>query len=405
MNSRSSLLWGLTLLVSSLAAPSTGEAGIIPWTYDAIFGPVGSMGYTGYRGAYSAGYAPYSAGYAPYGARYAPAWGDMYSTGYAPYSAGYAPAGDYYAGYAGGWAGGGCNTCNAGPVYANFGGADCGCSPCGGGGCNACVGGNCATGQCSANMAPAGNPTPIPENRTAPPAANPNGSTWDRQPRDTVRDTDRPYDGPSERNYNAPPDRNYAAPPTTVPRRDPMNEPMPPARSQERDGFGPRTPGSDAPMYNPNGPESGGSFRQPVPTSPSTSPTTPTPGLNSGEDDFGVNRPNYPSTTPSNSAPATTPSTAPSTPVTPTPDLGSPDSSESSSLRRPLPLEFTPVTDDAPSARPLDLDSRLTWESGVRMERQAVRSGHTAPAVVRTAVRPSRDWSVSAPKISLARDR
>jgi hypothetical protein len=49
-----------------LSAPTTSHAGLIPWTYDAIFGygPAWRGGY------YSAGYAPYygyGAGYAPYG--------------------------------------------------------------------------------------------------------------------------------------------------------------------------------------------------------------------------------------------------------------------------------------------------------------------------------------------------
>lgn len=70
----------LTLaVVGGLATQS--QAGIIPWLYDAVFGPPGSVMYgTGYRGygmTYGAGYSPYGYG-ANYGygaAAYAPATG------------------------------------------------------------------------------------------------------------------------------------------------------------------------------------------------------------------------------------------------------------------------------------------------------------------------------------------
>lgn len=121
------------------AVPCTTQAGVIPWVYDAIFGPVGSM-----RGGSSRMYANYGyAGYAPTTVAYAPM-----STAYAgssgcsscSQSAYYAPTGGYeaYYGYsqpfygsASNYANSCCNSCNS-----------CG-------GCNTCSGGNCANGSCS----------------------------------------------------------------------------------------------------------------------------------------------------------------------------------------------------------------------------------------------------------------
>ena len=175
----------LTLALSACvvgAVPAATEAGIIPWAYDAVFGPVGSL-----NGRYSAGY---NGGCAT---------GDCSSGGYG-YSAGYCGCGvgcfqgpaprlfgglrarrrGYvgYAGYAGGFGGGfsagGCSTGCGYPA------ADCGsCNSCGGygvssGNCGSCgaggcgidggfaygasgYGGGCATGQCGVNYGPTTN--------------------------------------------------------------------------------------------------------------------------------------------------------------------------------------------------------------------------------------------------------
>lgn len=158
------------LLVSgfgfTISSPSESHAGVIPWVYDAIFGPVGSMQARRVGYPMTTAYAPYSAGYAPY---------------YGGYSAAYMPVtvAQYSA------PSGGCSTCSQTSYYApaaiiepSFGSMEC--STCGSGGCASgnCASGNCASGNCSSgtctnctvNSAPGSNtsgygpaPTPIPD--------------------------------------------------------------------------------------------------------------------------------------------------------------------------------------------------------------------------------------------------
>ncbi|HVW01996.1 MAG TPA: hypothetical protein VHB77_16705, partial [Planctomycetaceae bacterium] len=104
---RFSAILGAACLSAGLAAPA--EAGIIPWTYNAIFGPVGS-----------------NAGY-----------------GY-----GYGYAGTTTANY-----GGGCSTCGTGAMGNSYLGPGYAFDPYGpaigmGGGCSSCGTGGCATGCC-----------------------------------------------------------------------------------------------------------------------------------------------------------------------------------------------------------------------------------------------------------------
>lgn len=164
------LMFG-SVLSFALAAPAPSDAGLIPWAYDAIFGPVGSIraNRIAYRSAYS--------GYGSYGA---------YGTGYSGYAAtSYAPV--TMASYGGG----GCSSCNQSSYYApavsydafygaypsySYGASNC--SSCGN--CNSCPSGNCSLGSncsnCSVNSAPTssgygtttsgyvGAPTPDPNN-------------------------------------------------------------------------------------------------------------------------------------------------------------------------------------------------------------------------------------------------
>lgn len=138
------------------------QAGVIPWMYDAIFGPVGSMQARRVGYPTSVAYAPYSAGYAPY---------------YGGYSAAYAPVS--MAGYS--VPSGGCSTCSQTSYYVPLEPSCCNeCSSCCPGGCATgnCATGNCASGNCSSgtcsnctvNSAPSSNtsgyggaPTPIPD--------------------------------------------------------------------------------------------------------------------------------------------------------------------------------------------------------------------------------------------------
>ncbi len=155
---RLALLFG-TLISVSTAIPGESHAGVIPWVYDAVFGPVGSIRsgagyapmYAGYR---NSGYAPMSVAYAPTTAAAYGAYG--MSSGYFPQSASgcscnqssayYPPAyGSYYG--------------SSQPVY--------GQSYYGNSGCSSCASGNCSTGGSSMPMSsgygPSGVTTPTPD--------------------------------------------------------------------------------------------------------------------------------------------------------------------------------------------------------------------------------------------------
>lgn len=146
----------------STASPAPSQAGVIPWVYDAVFGPVGSLRYgTGYAPAYG-----YTAGYPSYSG---------YSSYYAPVSTAYAPTLA---------SAGGCSTCSQaayypstayssyyGDPYASY-GSNCNCGSCGTCSGGTCSGGNCSSGNCSSGNCSSGNcngsntvgyPTPIPD--------------------------------------------------------------------------------------------------------------------------------------------------------------------------------------------------------------------------------------------------
>lgn len=169
MKSFPQLAAGALAAVVLLSSGPSAQAGLIPWTYNAIFGPVGSTfaprgSY--YRGAYYGGYAPAAVGGA---------------CNTCNYGAGYGYTSNYYSGYA--------------PVYgSSYGvsgmsyGNGCGCSPCVTGNC---VGG-CATGNCSSYSPATGttsaptpaNPTPTPTQtfQSSKPTVNPeaNGNNGSR---------------------------------------------------------------------------------------------------------------------------------------------------------------------------------------------------------------------------------
>ncbi len=119
--------------------PSTSDAGVIPWAYDALFGPVGSL-----RRSYST---PYYTGY----------------SGYSGYS-GYVGTNYQPAAYSYGYSTNGCSSCQQSSYYSQA-QSGCGCSPCGsvyGSSCGSgCSGGGCASGNCTVNSAPAGSLSPI----------------------------------------------------------------------------------------------------------------------------------------------------------------------------------------------------------------------------------------------------
>lgn len=149
----------LTLAVAASmfgVAPAKSEAGIIPWAWDTVFGPVGSIHA---RRAYRLGYGsggccgpavPYG-----YGASYG-GWGAFGS---------------------GGCCNSGCNSCGA-AGYSS-------CSSCGTGfdayGVSSCGAGGCANGQCNVNYPPnntaTGNTSAGGSPVTPAPVPNPGGPT------------------------------------------------------------------------------------------------------------------------------------------------------------------------------------------------------------------------------------
>jgi hypothetical protein len=161
----------LALVVASglgfaIAAPSESRAGIIPWVYDAIFGPVGSLRAGGAGYPMAAGYAPYSAGYSPNYASYAPY--------YASYSAAPVTAVSYGAAPA-------CSSCNQASYYAPA--TDMGmsfvspaCSSCGPGGCS---NGTCT--NCTVNSAPSS--SSFGSTGISGPVADPNNRSRDEEMR------------------------------------------------------------------------------------------------------------------------------------------------------------------------------------------------------------------------------
>jgi len=199
MKSFPQLAAGALAAVVLLASGPSAQAGLIPWTYNAIFGPVGSTFAprgANYRGAYYGGYAPAAVGGA---------------CNTCNYGVGYGYRSNYYAGYA--------------PVYGSSYGVSygnaCGCSPCATGNC---VGG-CATGNCSSYSPATGTtsaPTPATTTPTqtfqsSKPTVNPeaegtnNGgtSTYDedgyqmpKQPEDDSSKTDAPSFSPFGSNSN-----------------------------------------------------------------------------------------------------------------------------------------------------------------------------------------------------------
>lgn len=167
-----------------LMNPQPSDAGVIPWTYNAIFG---YGPYTAWRpNFYAPSYAPM---YAP--PAYTPTYGASY--GYGSFFGGYGgyPASTYAAPA--------CSSCNSG-VVVNYGPYDSGCcnscntgcSPCGDGcnsGCSSCEGGSCGDSQPSPPPADPGGtysgsvPEKTPTYSSPDPSRNPAGDDFERAQR------------------------------------------------------------------------------------------------------------------------------------------------------------------------------------------------------------------------------
>lgn len=152
-----------SVLGFSLSSPMESQAGVIPWVYDAIFGPVGSMRANSTYAPMAVGYAPYSpyqAAYTPMTVAYAPidgAYGSVSEPMYTSYAPSY--SGVTTVGYRSLEPGCACNQ-SSGYAPSNTYGASYGYAPSyyGSSGCSSCSSGNCSAGSgcsnCSANSAP-----------------------------------------------------------------------------------------------------------------------------------------------------------------------------------------------------------------------------------------------------------
>lgn len=329
------------LFAGMVVNPHESQAGVIPWLYDAIFGPPGSMmaysggGYYGGGGAYTAGYAPYWSGYAPafgYGG-----CGPCQTTSYAP--------------------AGCCDPCQSS------------CSPCGGG-CavgSPCSGGACLGGACGMAPLPAsGRPTPTPDP----------GYTND-QPVPPRRPSGRTFGGSRENRVDEEmPDAPTFRPPVRTPDRTPTRE-------EAEDDFSrgnPDRPGPTAPPTSRDGVDATeplGTGSDPGAADPSV-PGSSRPG-SSKKKPFNANKP----------------------------ELGPPTDANGNVIPEKKPAEAAPVEGDVtptPDLQvPTDLEGKSTHRPVIHRERLAIRQQIPAPRLVRTNIRPTRDWSAAPTDGKIAR--
>lgn len=391
---------GCLLAVSLVSLPES-SAGIIPWTYNAIFGPSrnGPM-------YYGAGYAPapYTASYGGYGmgggcnscgtpgytsyyggpsraasrrsSRAAYRWylinnpqavgvsyrnfngGNMYASNYA----GYAPAGYGYG-----------SPCGMG---------GCATGACGLGGCStgACGAGGCNTGACGVSYPPASASTPTPE---------PNNNTSGKKV-------------PEPREIESTPPKTYA--------EEPMNSgnPMNSRDNVEDSGFGERRYDRKTPMDTPApGNETEDLFKEPLKRDASESPmpgsSTPAPdfGNEPAQPNFGT-EPAQPGFGPKKKSDEDLFGTGDNKAFKPTPDGKLPETKSTIPQKKAAPT--TQPEKKAPKAeqetnhlpplrvRPLNLDQKITWKSAPRAERLTIRAHFTAPQIAKQNVPSNSGW-------------
>jgi hypothetical protein len=364
------LVTSAAVLVAGVAFPvGTAQAGVIPWMYDAIFGPVGSMG----MGRAYAGYGGYGIG--------------SYYSGYSPMiSSGFAPTSPYSGSY--GNAGAGCSSCQSSLYAPSFSGYSSGYVMTDGYGSFAAPvmgDGFCSSGcgtpgaPCSINAAPLGPVTPSPD------------------------------PGPSRtrtREYDSRPSETRDMRPVTPPRaNDNFREPL------ETDGFRSRS--------NPRGPatfddETPGTSRPPARTPGNREPMTPGAGSGTGrgtgtgtgfpdDPDFGDSAPVRKPVTPRNPVETNKPVIEEGN--------GEPQSN-TTSPRMPAPMNEEDVREGRHAksavafgeATPLNLDNQRTVRSGVvgSFDRQALSAKFAAPKLVRVQSKPE-VWADAPVPTKLAR--
>ncbi|QDT80830.1 hypothetical protein Mal35_43050 [Gimesia maris] len=366
----------LTIGMMSLAE---SNAGVIPWTYNAIFGPSrnGPM-------AYGAGYAP-----APYTTNYG-GYGMMNSgsccgqPGYTSYYGGTMnrsqtrrssraayrwyllnnpqAVGVSYRNFSGGNA-----YASTGSYYGPVGCGSCGMGGCGIGGCStgACGAAGCSTGQCgvSYNPATASTPTPDPNAGGTVPPPREVESTTPKTFADDPMNSRKPDPGVEDSGFEQ---RRYD--------RSPMNStPMP--KNEAEDLF-------KAPLNRDV---------EELPM-PGAKPATPAnPGFERSQPDFGPEKKEESNDLfgGSNSTDA----------FKPTPDGKLPKTAIPQKKTAPIqePAIKTPKAEQETNfpplrVRPLNLDQKITWKSAPRAERLTIRTSFSAPQVAKQDVPVNTGW-------------
>lgn len=348
-----------------MGSPSSSEAGVIPWTYNAIFGPPGSLHGTYYTPYYSGGYGYTGGGYLP-----------------ASYSAGYGA--------------GNCSSCQSSYYSASFG--PCGCSPCGAvcsGNCSTgnCASGNCSSGNCTVNSAPNGSLTPT---------ADPYNSSRSIESRLEA----------IEKQLNIVPPREPSPRPSTYESDSFRSRTRPRANDLPADGLGEAAP---IPARDTNGTGTRrGTTGTVIEDEPFSTPDVRTParGGTSGTDDGMFHRNAAPrgntegtsnesretfkaNTEKANADKSTTEGAG---------DLKSADPDLVIPEKKPVPTGS--AVDDSNGPQTLRLDSRITTKAVSPRERQSISVDLPKPAVVRTKpIVPSTHWAGNPRAIDLAQHR
>ncbi len=348
------------VLTVGMVSLAESDAGVIPWTYNALFGP--SRNGPMYSGA---NYAPqpYSASYGGFGT---PAYTANYggNMGMAPTRRSSRTAyrwyllnnpqvvGVKYQSFAGG------NSAQfAGVAY----GPSC-CSPCGMGGCStgSCGAGGCSTGQCGVSYNPATASTPTPD---------PNSGSKVPEPREVQSTTPKTFAD------------------------EPMS-PVTPKPGVEDSGFGARRY-DRSPMETPM-PKSGAEdlFKEPLKRDAVDIPM-PMPGTKPAEPEFGTEKPEFGTEKKQDDFFGTGENKA----FKPTPDGKLPKTAIPQKKAAPTqsPAEKAPKAEQETNfpplrVRPLNLDQKITWKAAPRAERLTIRANFSAPVIVKQDVPSNSGW-------------
>ncbi|QDV52477.1 hypothetical protein [Gimesia fumaroli] len=363
-------------LAIGMVSLAESNAGIIPWTYNAIFGP--SRNGPMYRAAYAP--QPYTANYGGYGMMNSGS-----CCGTPGYTANYGAArpaqsrrasraayrwylinNPQVVGVSYNSFGGGSSTQFAGVAYGPTGNCGpCGMGGCGIGGCStgACGAGGCSTGQCGVNYNPVANPA-----SASTPTPDPNAGGKVPTPRDVENTPPKTYSEKPmapENKEESIEDSGFGA------RRynpSPMDTPMP--KNEAKDLF-------ETPI---KGNETESPMPEAKPALPDFGTEKPEFGTEKKSDDdfFGTGENKAFKPTPDGKLPKTAIPQKKAAPTT-TPGKDAPKAEQGINLP---PLRV----------RPLNLDQKITWKSAPRAERLTIRAHFSAPRIAKQDVPANSGW-------------